>query len=430
MLIEFRVKNFRSIKDEQVFSMLRAGKLKLSDNPSNISPGADTPYNLNLLKSAVIYGANASGKSNFLTAMSAIEYMVKESINFKLDEDILPYEPFMLDETMKKEPVEFEIDFINNKTRYIYKIIFNKKEFLYESLFFYPKTQKAKLFVRDKDKLISYGEHYKGSKRHELLKNQLLLSKAGATEIKCLADPYRFFSTYFCTHMIHGSSYDHALIRSFAQLMAKNTDSRLHQNMRILLKIADTGISDFTLAERNINNFKLPEEMSDKEKKELAEEYKYSIKTIHKIFKEKECTGKTDFKLGEESTGTIKLMAVGSLFLEALANGTTIIIDELDKSLHPKLTRALIQLFHSKKNNPHNAQLIFTTHDVSLIDIKLFRRDQIWLTEKNKFGCTEIFPLSDFTGLTKVKPLQNWYLIGRFGAVPEINECELDLDLP
>lgn len=428
MLIEFKVKNFLSIKEEQTFSMLPAGKVPLKDNPNNVTSKMESTANLNLLKSTIIYGANASGKSSFLKAFSALRYLVVESIDFKLDEEIPTYEPFKLDDESREAPIEFEIDFIANKVRYTYKVIFDKKAFLYESLVFYPKKQPAKLFVREIGGKISYGEYYSGSKKHELFDNQLVLSKAGSTAIESLIAPYRYFSKYFYVHIIHDTHYDQAVIRSFTNFWAEKKDSSFRKNMHKLIKIADTGITDFTLRERNLDEFGLPEDMSEEEKKEIAEKYKYSVKTIHKTYQGKNCIGQMNFDLNEESTGTIKLMVVGGLILDALEDGSTMIIDELDKSLHPLLTRMLIQLFHSEKNNPKGAQLIFATHDVSLIDVDLFRRDQIGLTEKDEYGCTEIYPLSDYTGISKVKPLENWYLRGRFGGIPVINDYELDLE--
>ena len=119
---------------------------------------------------------------------------------------------------------------------------------------------------------------------------------------------------------------------------------------------------------------------------------------------------------------------VSSIIIDALEDGSVIIIDELDKSLHPLLTKMLISLFGSKRNNPHNAQLIFATHDISLIDQDLLRRDQIWLTEKKAEGMTHLYPLSDFSGISKVRPLDNWYMHGRFGAIPNIKKFMLNME--
>lgn len=428
MLLEFVATNFRSIKEKQTFSMMPAGKIKLDEHSENIIPGDSNRYNISLLKSSLLYGANASGKSNFLKAITAIKYLVEKSIDYKLDEKIEPYEPYKLNEENKKEPVELEIDFIaKDGIRYIYKVIFNEKEFLHESLYFYPK-QKAKIFIREQGKPISYGDYFKGEKKHQLLKNQLLLSKAGTTPIESLEEPYRFFKKYLFCSVFYNSDYDDALIRSFAKMLIEEKGKSWNNNFKKLLCAADTGITSFTIKEFKPDEFKLPYDLSEDKKKKIFDKYKYQISTIHKLYNKENIVGEEFFSLNEESTGTIKLLAVGIFILDALCDGTIIIIDELDKSLHPLLTRMLINLFHSKKTNPYQAQIIFATHDIAMIDISFLRRDQIWLTQKNNYGATEIYPLSDFIGISKVKPLENWYLRGRFGGIPIIKDFELDLE--
>lgn len=429
MLIEFAITNFRSIKEKQVFSMLPAAKIKTNDNPSNLTNSETSPYNLSVLKSSIIYGANASGKSNLLRAITVLKILVLNSINNKLDEKIKPYEPFRLDVTNKTQPVDFEIDFIANRKRYNYKISFSDKEFVYEALFFYPYNQKSKLFVREANKPISYGSYFKGSKSFELLNNQLLLSKAGTMSIEPLQDCYRFFSKSLYCSIIHDTQYDALLIDLLAKMLAeKQSTAATLNNLNKLLRVADTGITSIISKERNVDAFKFPKDLLDEERKKIVEKYKHSITTKHKLYYGSKETGEELFDLNEESTGTIKLLALGRMILDALKNGATVIVDELDKSLHPLLTRLLIKLFNSEKNNPNNAQLIFASHDISLIDQKLFRRDQIWLTEKDDFGSSRIYPMSDFTGISKVRPLEDWYLRGRFGGIPEIKEFELDLE--
>jgi AAA15 family ATPase/GTPase len=429
MLIEFAVTNFRSIKEKQIFSMMPAGKIKLDALSENIIPEDSNHYNISLLKSSLFFGANASGKSNFLKAIMVIKYLVEKSINFKLDEKIEFYEPFKLNEANKKEPVELEIDFIaKDGIRYIYKVIFNEKEFMHESLYFYPQKQKAKIFIREQEKPISYGDYFKGEKKHQLLRNQLLLSKAGTIPIESLKEPYRFFTRYLFCSIFHNSDYDNALIRSFTKRLVEEKEKSLHHNFKKLLCAADTGITSFTIKEFKTDEFKLPAELSEEIKKKIADKFKYQINTVHRLYDNENFIGEEAFDLNEESTGTIKLLAVGIFILDALSNGTTIILDELDKSLHPLLTRMLINLFHSKETNLYQSQLIFVTHDIAMIDISFLRRDQIWLTQKNDYGATEIYPLSDFTGISKVKPIENWYLRGRFGGIPIIKDFELNLE--
>ena len=246
MLIEFEVANFRSIKDKQIFSMLPSGRVRFSELPNNII--SEEKYGISLISSSVVYGANASGKSNLLSAFAALRYLVMNSINYKLDDNIEPYEPFVLDFDHQSEPVEFKIDFIgNDNIRYQYIIVYDKTKFLTESLHFYPQNQKAKLFVKEYDKPISYGDYFKGNKRNHVLPNQLLLSNAGLVPTKSLEIPYRFFKNKLFCKILHDTEYDDVLIETFTRLMAEEKGSFLKRNIKQLLSVADTNINDLEI---------------------------------------------------------------------------------------------------------------------------------------------------------------------------------------
>lgn len=424
MVIEFKVKNFRSISDWQSFSMLAENKVgELQENVAK-------KLELNILKTSIIYGRNASGKSNLLTAFRALQYLVLDSATFKVDEEIGPYEPFKFNKNGQNEPVEFSLDFLaKDNIRYIYSFGFTQNEIIYESLKFYPKNQPATLFDRKVGKKIKYGEHLLGRKKeieNLLYPNQLFLSKVGTERNEQLKEVYNFFSEYFFTSTIHDTIYDDTLIRIFSRKLGMNNIPFFNENVNKLMRVADTGIEEITIKEEDINASALPKDMSDEDKEEFIERYKYKIRTIHKKFDNKVEIDKVELKLSEESTGTIKLLAVGGLILEALASGQVLIVDELDKSLHPKLTRALINIFHCKKNNPNGAQLIFATHDVSLLDNELFRRDQVWFAEKEYEGNSHYYSISDIPGIRANTPFEKYYMSGRFGATPVINEYELN----
>lgn len=423
MLLELKVKNFRSIKDWQSFSMLSENKIKeLPDNQVEF-------IGQNVLTSAIVYGRNASGKSNILKAFNAIQYLVLDSSKFKIDKKIPPYEPYKLDAKYKKSPTEISIDFIaKDKVRYIYEVGFNDDVIEYEILKFYPKSQSAILFERHNGQPIKYGDYLTGKKRdveEMLYPNQLFLSKVGVDKIDKLTDAYLFFSEKMYVSLSHNTNYDNALIAFFTKKMADDTLPYFKENINVLMRVADTGIDCINIKEEDIDFDNLPKDMTEDERNNFRERYKYKIRTVHKTFDGEVEVGKEEFKLQEESTGTIKLLAMGGLILEALVDGQLLIIDELDKSLHPKLTRALIKIFHSKKTNPNNAQLIFASHDVSLLDNELFRRDQIWFAEKEFEGCSHYYSISDITGIRPNVPLEKYYMTGRFGAMPMINENDL-----
>lgn len=381
------------------------------------------------MSSAIVYGRNASGKSNILNAFKALQMMVWNSSDFKVGKRISYYEPYKLDLNIKNAPTEFAIDFIaKDKIRYIYEIGFNATEIEYETLRYYPKTQSALLFERKKGKNIKYGDSLTGRKKDiedKLYPNQLFLSKVGIDKIDQLKEAYLFFDKHLFTSTIHDTDYDSFLIDLFTRKMANDSVPFFKENINLLLKTADTGIDCIKLKEVEIDIDQLPREMTSQEKEDFAERFKHKIRTVHKKFEGDLEVGFEEFRLSEESIGTQKLLAVGGLILEALVNGQVLIIDELDKSLHPKLTRALIKIFHSKKTNPHNAQLIFASHDVSLLDNELFRRDQIWFAEKEYEGYSHYYSVSTIPGIRQGAPFDKYYLSGRFGAVPVINENDL-----
>ncbi|GAB2774121.1 ATP-binding protein [Actinomadura fibrosa] len=404
--------------------MLAESKIKEHEN------NVITLDNYHVLSTSLIYGRNASGKSNLLNAFKALQYLVFESGDFKLDKKIPAFEPFKLDSRYSKDPTEFYIDFIaDDNIRYIYEIGFNNTEIEYEILKFYPKTQPATLFERIKNKPIKYGEYLTGRKKdieEKLYNNQLFLSKVGVEKLEALTSPYKFFSRGLFVSNFHDSKYDELLIQIYTNRIANDNLPFFKENMNILMKEADTGIERIEVTEEDIDVDLLPKEMSDEKKEELVEKYKRKIRTIHKFFDGDKEVGTVDFKLDEESTGTIKLLAMGGLILEALADGQVLIIDELDKSLHPKLTKVLIEIFHSKKTNPKNAQLIFATHDISLLNNELFRRDQVWFAEKEYEGCSHYYSISDIPGVRANAPFEKYYMSGRLGATPVINKNELN----
>ncbi|MBZ9729410.1 ATP-binding protein [Salegentibacter sp. JZCK2] len=425
MILSFKVENFRSIKDPLILDFTESNRIKEDHLPYNsFKEGKNS-----LLKSLILYGRNASGKSNVLMAFKALTYMIENSSDYKVDQSIDAYEPFRFDKKKSKESVNFSIDFIvpESKYRFNYTIKYLEKEISYESLHFYPEGVKSKLFIRNKGK-INYGEYYKGSKKaieDNLLNNQLFISKAASSKIKYLSEVYLFFTRYFYVSTIHDTEYDKTVIRAFSEMML--SDNKLRSNILKLLKAADTNIADFDISKNDSDNFKFPENIPDEIKENFIERYKYNVKTNHKLFDNDKEIGQEYLDLEEESFGTKKLLTIGSLIISTLEDGGVIVIDELDKGLHPLLSKMLIKLFHSKENNPKNAQLIFATHDSTLLDNDLFRRDQICFVDKEFEGGSILYKLSDIKGVRKDVPIDRWYLSGRYRAIPVLSELNLEL---
>ncbi len=423
MILSLKIENFRSIKEPLTVDFRATKRLSETHLPENTFLEGD----LEVLKSLMIYGRNASGKSNILLALDTIVDLVTESDSFKHNEKIDRYEPFLFDERTSKQAVKLEIDFISveSKVRYTYFIQFTKEEFIKESLVFYPGGKKAKLFERD-GLSISYGDYYKGARKRiqdDLLPNQLFLSKSASSRVKYLDDVYLYFLNYIYTSIFDDIDLDLSMTQYFTQIA--KSDKVTKQNFLLLLNAADTNITDFKIIEHK-SEISYPENWSIFKKYRLFNKLKNEILTYHSLFEKGEKVGEVSFLLEEESLGTKKLFAIGGLILETLNEGGVIVIDELDKGFHPLLSKMIIELFNSKKNNPKNAQLIFATHDSALLDLDILRRDQISFVDKEYEGNSIFYKLSDIKGVRKDTPIDKWYLSGRFGAIPVLGDVNFN----
>lgn len=415
MIIDFTIQNFRSIKDEAILSLhVENPKQHLATHVTY--PGKDK---IGVLKSAGIYGANASGKSNVLLAFEALRYMAGKSGDLKEGKKIPCYEPYLLSEITKNSPIKLELEFFNindNNLRYVYQISFDENSVHEESLDFYPKGSRANIFKRlpnDTWETISFGGSYKGgSKRIPFFKNNSYLAKAGenAAAPNMIRNAYK----YIRSSIVHIGLNDHMLIKDF------------HENEKLINKVSsllcqlDTGIANIQAKTSDTPTIKdnFPDSFPNELKEILLEQSKRTFEFAHK-------TDKNEieiFKQDMESDGTQKLFEIIPLLIEAFANGEVLIIDELDSSLHPHMAELIIKLFNDAEINTRNAQLIFSTHNIQLMDSQNLRRDQIWFTEKRN-GSTSLYSLDEFDK-NKVKsdsPFYSWYHEGRFGAFPRIN---------
>ena len=408
MLIDFTISNYKSIKEEQTLSMLSTG---IKEHPKNTFRVAREK--IKLLKSAIIYGANGSGKTNLIDAIKSMTQFIHNSTDAKLGEDIRYYSPFKLERNCTELPTRCEIEFIGvDQIRYLYKFSFTAKEILTEALYFYPKKQEAKLFAREKGKRIDFGESLKGAKKsieNQLLPNHLFLSKAANSNHKQLGKVYESMGRF----LIIDTGQPQELMRKTVQHTLSWKDSDLEDKMNTLLNYADTGVEKVELKRVQTDPFN--------------PSTSYFPFTTHTIFEDGEPVDKATFSLLEESKGTQQMYGLGGVLFAALSEGKTICIDELDISFHPLMTEYLIQLFYSEETNPKHAQLIFTTHDTSILKHELFRRDQVWFAEKDFYGATNIYSLSEFD-FDKVRaniPYDKWYLSGRFGALPLFKDFEI-----
>jgi hypothetical protein len=411
MIVDLTVSNFRSIKDEQTFSLFAEGSRKhLSSNVSFPGDGK-----VGVLRSAGIYGPNASGKSNLLVAFQALRYIVVGSGDLK-DGDAIPcYEPYRLNTKCIGAPISLEVEFFAYKNlRFVYRVLFNEKRIIEESLDYYPSRQKANLFSRkdgDSWEDIYFGNHYKGGrKRYAFFDNNSYLAKAGnsADSPEMIRAIFNFFrKDVFFLYANH----------EVGMLDWKNDDDLVKSVGDILSKV-DSGISGLVFEENDVSSLNLPKNVPENIKKKILESESKKPVFLHKT----EDGGMEEFDEDSESSGTNKLFNILPLLIDAFQSGGVLILDELDNSFHPHIAELIIKLFNSPDVNKRGAQLIFSTHNINLMSPELLRRDQIWLTEKNE-GRTEFFSLDQFDSsmVKSNSPFYKWYGEGRFGAVPSID---------
>lgn len=411
MIINLKVENFRSIREQAEFSMRASVGDHLYDHLISI-PG-DTGH---VVRTAGFYGPNASGKSNFLKAFAALVYLIGDSGSLKEGRDIDCYEPYLLSNKTKLAPTKFEIEFVVSDLRYIYKIEFNKTNIIFESLdCFYSKIP-SNLFVRDDSGWanIKFGNAFKGgNKKIPFFSNNSYLSKIGgqASSPEITKEIYKFF-TETLAHLHVGVSFNKSILDNevYRKLFSETTGK--------FLSLVDTGINKLEIRERDFAGISIPDGVSEELKKQLISENRHQFMFSHKSEDGEDVILEKD----EESDGTQRLLELSPALVSSFINKRVFIVDEIDHNIHPHLATLILKLFNDSEVNKHDSQLIFSTHNMELMKPDRMRRDQIWFSEKNN-GATTIFSLDDFEK-DKVKastPFNKWYDEGRFGGTPDLN---------
>ena len=414
MIVELTIKNFRSIKNEQLLSFFAENKPKY--HAQNIAYPDDK---IGVLKTCAIYGSNAAGKTNILLAFEALKSLITESGDWKDGDSISCYEPYLLSKTNIDQPTHFEVEFYLDNIRYLYQVEFNKSQILFEKLDVYHSVRPANLFTRtspDDWKSVKFGEHYKdGKKQIAFFPNNTYLSKAGNTADapKVVREIFNYFRRNTVTML---SNQTISLLD-----WENNKDNSLIINT--FLKKVDLGISKFTMEPKELpKGFELPEdiptEIKNKILKDLSKEAFFHHETDYdKLVR---------FTSQQESSGTIKLFRMLPFIVDILHKGSIVFIDEIEGSFHPHVAELLIKLFNDPLVNKNNSQLIFTTHDLSLMTSKTMRKDQIYLTKKSVSEGTTIDNLESYDiALKDNSPFSKWYDEGRLGAIPTIDYREI-----
>ncbi len=423
MLVEFCITNFRSIKEIQVFSMVASSDRTLATNTIE----SESLGKLRLNRSAVVYGANASGKSNLVAALEFVRNVVQgsgtRSIIHETREgyaaDTIPITPFLLDPANRQEPSEFELIFIQKGVRYQYGFRIDRSRIHAEWLIAYPHGQPQRWFERTLRDDGTYewsfrSKQFRGEKQliTEVTRSDALYLSVGPAfkleQLTEVQDWFRNLRVYKPSNR-PTRSYSYTAQRAYR-------DPIFHQRVRELLIHADVGIVDFTVEELPAESYSA--QLLPDEEQPDTRHMRYEVTLAHQgTPAEKPVL----LPFREESLGTQQFFEIARKWIDALDRGHVLVVDELDASLHPLLTRRLVELFHDPQINRKNAQLIFNTHDVTLLDKAVFRRDQIWFTEKDREGATHIYSLLEFSP-RKEDSLSKGYLQGRYGAIPFIED--------
>lgn len=420
MLIEFRTANCLSFKDMAEFSMLASNDKTNEDNNTFLV------NNRRILKSAAVYGANGSGKTNFVQAIDFMRDLV-------LEESPIRNCAYKLDRTMKDEPTFFEIIFIKNNIRYRYGFEIDRKSVLSEWLFYVPTTREASLFTREKQN-ITIGRSFREGRRlsDSIKKDKLFLSLVaelnGESMAQSIIDWFKGMS------VMSGLDSD---LRNTTKMLSEEGERGEKRKKQILdiLHRFDIQIEDIAIKEREFVPIVIPAnlEISDRDRavidslntffeKGSGEELPPRVIIYRKTYENGKESSIEEFDLRrQESDGTKKLFALAGSLARSLETGKTIVVDELESKLHPLVTKEIVKLFNSKISNKKNAQLIFTTHDTNLLQGNHFRRDQIWFTEKDKYGSSHLYSLLEYKP-RKDASFQKDYINGRYGAIPYIGD--------
>lgn len=384
MLIQFTIENHRSIKNSAVISFAASKDKSLEEYL--LHPDEKKV----LLPAIAIYGANAAGKSNVLHAMMTMREMVTGDVAKASKGQKLPWEPF----GGNIDPTSFEIVFIYQGIRYAYGFSFDEKKIYTEYLYHWPNGREALIFSRENG-VYEFRENINEqiTLSNRTPDNKLYLVSSNDWNLPQTENAYKWFLEKLTFLMDE----EPASSETVAQIVSGDD-----KKARILkeLMLADLGITDVTIKS---NTGKTP-----------------VITTTHRMIHEDGSTEYFQLPMDNESAGTQRFFARIGGWLQALENGAILVVDEIEDSLHPLLTKRLIEMVQDMSVNTKGAQLLFTTHDAMLLDLSFFRRDQIWFAEKNDKTCaTELYSLASFSP-RKGENVRKGYLQGRFGAIPFI----------
>lgn len=430
MFIEFSVTNYRSILERQTLSMVASSYCKDLEAQNTIvselsAGGTSLPR---LLRSSALYGPNASGKSTLIAALKFVKEQVLNSHKDSQSGDAIEVQPFKLTAASRAAASTFEITFVEQGVRYEYGFCCSRERFTEEWLFAYPQGRAQKWFHRvfdvetgkDKYKFSSsfLGGRLRQSWVAQTRQNALFFSKAIQDNNAQLKPAFDWFRERL------------RVINSIREFVSNSVYTIEHCDnnegrKRVLefMNAADLSITDIQI-EKSVffaHSFdaRLPGFVKTEAKKQFAGKNLVRLRFFHKDINTEELV---EFDESEESDGTHALFAFAGLWLDVIEKGLILVVDELDTSLHPLLIESLVKRLHHAGTQ---AQLIFTTHDTSLLSQKLLRRDQVWFIEKDAQNASQLYPLSDFSPRQN-EALERAYLNGRYGGIPFLKDLDFN----
>lgn len=433
VLIEFRFMNYRSFRDEAILSMEATG---LGSLKKCLIPLSST---VELLPAAAIYGKNGGGKSNVIRAFWLAVQFIRNAQRTQHERASIPVNPFALNDYSSGDPTEFHFIYTVNGIKYWYGFSATKEKIFAEYLYHAPKKQKALIFSRAGQDFTFTEEKAKRRMIGGMVaENQLFFSVACTmNDGPCIAA-----MRWFRDHVFFSRDYPDIP----RQLLAYSEDKDMLKAISDYAKAADLGIQDmrFEFDSKEIeDHMSLPDNLPDNIKNAL-------VQFMHTL-QESANRGNIQMSMGEvsakashigenrdgqstsylleledESDGTRKLMALAPAIESALRTGGILLVDELERELHPMLVNFILAKFQSKSSNPNGAQIVFTTHNTELMTLELLRKDQLYFADKNdKDGTSELYSISEFSTRT-TENIRKGYLVGKYGATPDLEIEEVE----
>lgn len=431
MLIEFKFGNYRSFRDEAVLSMEATGLGRLKS--SLIS------YNsLNLLPAVAIYGKNGGGKSNVIRAFWLAVQFIKNAQRTQHEDAEIPVRPFLLNDYSKDTPTFFEFTYVLDNVKYIYGFSATKEKVFSEYLYHAPKGQKATVFARTNQEFTFTEEKAKRKLISEAVApNQLFFSVACTMNDAACVSAMKWFREYVFF------SRDYTDIPK--QLLSYSNDKNMLAAISDYAKAADLGIEkmEFEFKDEEIDDLETITDMPENMKSALSafmqtlkensssseislQKSEVKATSYHKGVNKDGEKVSVALELSDESDGTRKLMSIAPAIESVLNKGGLVLVDELEKELHPMLVNYIVAKFQSKNANPNAAQIVFTTHNTELLNMELLRKDQLYFADKSrKDGASELYSISDFSTKT-ADNIRKGYLAGKYGATPDIEIEEVE----